>query len=46
MKTLSWRAAAVRVLTAAGEPLHYVEIARRILDDGLKVTAGRRRTIA
>lgn len=40
MKKLSWRDAAIRILTAAGEPLHYVEIARRILDDGLKVTAG------
>ena len=40
MKKLSWKDAALRVLTAAGEPLHYAEITQRILDDGLKATAG------
>ena len=37
---LSWKDAAIRVLTEAGEPLHYVEIARRILDGGFKSTSG------
>lgn len=37
---LSWRDAAVRVLGAASQPLHYTEIASRILDEGLKSTVG------
>ena len=37
---LSWRDAAVRVLEAAGDPLHYTEIAQRILDSGLKASVG------
>lgn len=40
MKNLSWKKAAVQVLRAAGKPLHYAEITQRILDDGLKTTAG------
>lgn len=37
---LSWKDAAIQVLKAAGEPLHYVEIAKQILDGGLKATTG------
>lgn len=37
---LSWRDAAAQVLDVASQPLHYTEIARRILDRGLKSTVG------
>lgn len=37
----TWHDAALRVLSEAGEPLHYKEITRRILAQKLKATAGR-----
>ena len=40
MAEMSWKDAAQKVLEDAGEPLHYKDIADRILGQGLKTTAG------
>jgi len=40
MADMSWRDAILAVLSEAGEPLHYAEIAQRIVDAGLVTTAG------
>ncbi len=37
-QNMSWRAAVLQVLRKAGEPLHYTEIARRIMDQKLVKT--------
>lgn len=38
---LSWPEAILHVLEEAGEELHYKEVTRRILDEGLKETSGK-----
>ena len=40
MAEMSWKAAAKKVLEDAGEPLHYIDITDRILDQGLKTKSG------
>ncbi|MYA44628.1 MAG: hypothetical protein F4087_12415 [Gemmatimonadetes bacterium] len=40
MADMTWRDAAVEVIRQAGGPLHYREIADRVLDGGLKRTTG------
>lgn len=40
MKNMPWRRAILKVLSDASEPLHYSEIAQRILDDGLRQQTG------
>lgn len=40
VKEVSWRRAIKRVLLEAREPLHYSEIAQRILDNGLRQQSG------
>lgn len=40
MKDMPWRRAVLKVLSEATEPLHYSEIAQRILDNGLRQQGG------